>query len=97
MRDDFGMFLYSFEREPGPFSAAPLRTQHSTIPQAHKNQVNSLCSFACVRAAMANERNAEVCQGEEQAGDEAGTRDQRREGTHKGDAAAGGVTRYAGG
>ena len=35
--------------------------------------------------------------GEEQAGDEAGTRDQRREDVHEGDAAAGGGTHYAGG
>ena len=42
---------------------------------------------------MANgERNVEVCQGEEQADDEAGTRDQRREDTHEGDVAAGGGT-----
>ena len=39
----------------------------------------------------------EVCPGEEQAGDEAGTRDQRREDAHEGDAAAGVGTRYAGG
>ena len=39
----------------------------------------------------------EVCPGEEQAGDEAGTRDQRREDAHEGDAAAGGYTHYAGG
>ena len=41
--------------------------------------------------------NVEVCPGEEQAGDEAGIRDQRREGAHEGDAAAGGDTHYAGG
>ena len=35
------------------------------------------------------ERNVEVCLGEKQAGDEAGTRDQRREDAHEGDAAAG--------
>ena len=44
---------------------------------------------------MANE--TWKCPGEEQAGDEASTRNQRREGTHEGDAAAGGGTRYAGG
>ena len=45
------------------------------------------------------ERNAEVCPGEEQAGNEAGmhTRDQRREGAHEGDAAAAGGTPCAGG
>ena len=42
---------------------------------------------------MANE----VCPGEEQAGDEAGTLDQRREDAHEGDAAAGGGTHHAGG
>ena len=41
-------------------------------------------------------RNMEVCPGEEQAGDEAGTRDQRREDAHEGDAAAGGGAHYAG-
>ena len=35
------------------------------------------------------------CPGEEQAGDEAGTWDQRREDAHEGDAAAGGGTHYA--
>ena len=43
----------------------------------------------------------EVCPGEEQAGHEAGkimsTRNQRREGAHEGDAAAGGGTPCAGG
>ena len=42
-------------------------------------------------------KHMEVCPGEEQAGDEAGTRDQRREDAHEGDAAAGVGTRYAGG
>ena len=36
------------------------------------------------------------CPGEEQAGDEAGTRDQRREDAHEGDAAAGDGASYAG-
>ena len=70
----------------------PGRTWASTTHRAF--------SFACegAGAAMANEtRNVEVCPGEEQAGDEAGTRDQRREDAHEGDAAAGVGTRYAGG
>ena len=50
----------------------------------------------CVRGSSYGERNMEVCPGEEQAGDEAGTRDQRREDAHEGDAAAGGGTHYAG-
>ena len=51
----------------------------------------------CVRRSSYGERNVKVCPGEEQAGDEAGTRDQRREGAHEGDAAAGGGTPCAGG
>ena len=42
-------------------------------------------------------RTCRSSNGEEQAGDEAGTRDQRREDAHEGDAAAGGGTHYAGG
>ena len=49
----------------------------------------------CVRRSSNGERNMEVCPGEEQAGDEAaGTRDQRREDAHEGDAAAGGGTHF---
>ena len=36
-----------------------------------------------MRRSSYGERNVEVCPGEEQAGDEAGTWDQRREGTHE--------------
>ena len=55
-----------------------------------KNQVNSLLSIPdlgerdaprfliCVCRSSNGERNVEVCPGKEQAGDEAGTRDQRR-------------------
>ena len=50
-------------------------------------------SYAYAYVSMAyGEQNVEVCPGEEQAGDEAGTRDQRRECAHEGDAAAGGGT-----
>ena len=41
---------------------------------------------------MTDDRNAEVCSGEEQAGDEAGTRYQRRGRALEADAAAGGGT-----
>ena len=55
-------------------------------------------TFACVGAAMANETWKFVqAKSKQQAGDEAGTRDQRREDAHEGDAAAGVGTRYAGG
>ena len=50
-----------------------------------------------ITSKLIGERNVEVCPGEEQAGDEAGTWDQRRQGTHEGDAAAGVGTRYVGG
>ena len=51
----------------------------------------------CVRRSSYGERNVEVCPGEEQAGDEAGARDQRREDAHEGAAAACGGTPCAGG
>ena len=51
----------------------------------------------CVRRSSNSERNVDICPGEEQAGDEAGTRDQRREDAHEGDSTtAGGGTHYAG-
>ena len=50
-----------------------------------------------VRGISYGERNVEVCPGEEQADDEAGIRDQRREDAHKGDAAAVGGAPCAGG
>ena len=48
-----------------------------------------------MRRSSYGERNVEVCPGEEQADDEAGTRDQRQEDEHEGDAAAYGGTHYA--
>ena len=44
----------------------------------------------CMCGCGDSERDVEVCAGEEQAGNEAGARHQKRDCTHEGDAAAGG-------